>query len=153
MANVRLSTRPDAPTGIDPSSIVWVERDTGGSVFVTEKTTVGALVTPEFISRADAYTAIAGDHILPDNSAGVLTINLLATPSTGDTVIFRPTKDQLYSVFALTVGRNGSTIMGLAEDTVAGFDGATTEDNIEFEFKYNGTTWVISQTAVIGTTL
>ena len=151
MANVRLSTRPDAPTGIDPASIVWVERDTGGSVFVSEKTTVGALITVKYISRADAYTALVGEHILPDNASAALTINLPATPTDGDTVVFRQVENQLFSVNPLTVGRNGQTIMGLSEDMTVGAGGNTTADNNEIEMKYNGTTWLVTKTAVVGT--
>jgi hypothetical protein len=152
MANVRLSTRPAAPTGIGPTTIVWVERDSGGGIYVTEQTTVGNLIAFSFTSQVDTYTAIPGDRILPDNSSAILTINLPATPSTDETVVFKQVVGQLYSVFALTVGRNGSTIMGAAEDTIIGENGRTKLDDTIIEFRYNGTTWVPSVLGSIGAT-
>ncbi len=106
------------------------------------------LINPTYTLRADTYVAEAGDKILPDNSVAAITINLPATPTEGDTVYFRQKLNQLYSTFSLTVGRNGNTIMGLAEDMVVDAD-----DNIEFEMSYNGITWIVFQTKVVGTTL
>lgn len=107
------------------------------------------LINPTYTTQVDTYTAEAGDKILPDNASAALTINLPAAPVTGDTVYFKQAKDQLYSEYNLTVGRNGNTIMGDAEDMVVGAG----SNNIEFEMAYNGTTWVVSITKVIGTTL
>ena len=105
------------------------------------------ILSPTYTSRADTYTAVAGDKITPDNSAAALTINLPATPSEGDTVYFRQALDQPYSTYNLTVGRNGETIMGLSEDMTVSSDGA------EIEVAFNGSTWVVSKTKAVGTTL
>lgn len=109
------------------------------------------LVSPVYTSQVDTYVSSNGDKILPDNSASALAIDLPASPVEGDTVTFRQVKDQLFSVYNLTVGRNGETIEGTAEDMVVG----TTEgfDNIEFEMYFNGTTWTVQLTKVVGSTL
>jgi len=107
------------------------------------------LINPSYTLRADTYTAVAGDKILPDNSVSSLTISLPATPETGDSVYFRQVVDQPYSAFGLTIGRNGSTIMGLSEDMTVGV-GA---DDIEFIMAYNGSTWVVYKDLAVGTTL
>ena len=100
---------------------------------------------PTYATQVDTYVAVAGDRILPDNSAGALTINLPATPSIGDTVYFRQQHDQPFSVNNLTVGRNGSTILGAASDFTI-----SVTDDIEFECSYDGITWIVLKTKEIG---
>lgn len=105
----------------------------------------------ERVSRADTETAQIGEIVLPDNSSAVVTINL---PSTNlfvnATVYFEQVVDQLYSAFALTVGRSGNTIMGLSEDMVVDTSGF---DNVKFKMVWNGSTWQVFQTEAAGTTL
>jgi hypothetical protein len=149
---VRLSTRPPAPTGIDPTTVVWLERDSGGGTYITEETTVGNLLAFSYTSQVDTYTAVAGDRILPENSSASLTIDLPATPSTDDTVVFKQVLDQPYSVNNLIVGRSGSTIMGVAEDTTVGSESTLLDDTI-LEFRFNGATWIASVIGSVGTTL
>lgn len=149
MADIRLNDLPAASAPLDPDGIMWLERDAGGGNFVSEKATLKQVRSPVYTLRADTYTAVEGDHILPDNSSAALTINLPATPSTNTVVRFRPVVDQLYSVFGLTVGRNGETIMGLSEDMTVG----GSSDNHEFFMLYNGTTWEVYKDKAVGTTL
>ena len=70
-------------------------------------------------ARTDTQTALIGEIVLPDNASAALTINL---PSTGlfigATVYFEQVTDQLYSSFSLTIGRNGNSIEGAAEDFI-----------------------------------
>ena len=102
------------------------------------------LAAPKYISQVDAYVSTNGDRILPDNSAAILTIDLPATPTEGDTVYFRQVRGQPYSTFSLTVGRSGETIMGLAEDMIV------TTDEIEFEMYYTGTEWEVNKVKDLG---
>lgn len=108
------------------------------------------LLAPKYVIQVTTYTAEAGDRILPQNLAAIVTINLPATPTEGDTVYFRQIRNQLFSLFALTIGRNGSTIMGLAEDMTVGLAGDESLDDIEFEMYFNGTTWTVNLTKIVG---
>jgi len=107
----------------------------------------------ERVSRADAETAQIGEIVLPDNSAAILTVDLPSADLFVNAVVyFEPVEDQLYSVFALTVGRNGNLIMGLAEDMVVNSE---TADNDKFKMTWKGGSvgWLVSKTEVVGSTL
>lgn len=103
------------------------------------------------VSRADTEIAQIGEIVLPDNSSAALTIHLPdANLFVNAAVYFEQVVDQLYSVNSLTVGRNGSTIMGLAEDMTVD---ATQTDNIIFKMVWNGSTWQVFLCDAVGTTL
>lgn len=89
-----------------------------------------------YIPISTTYTAVAGDKILANTSAGSFTITLPASPATGQTVEFQDSAGT-WGVNALTIGRNGNTIMGLAEDMVA------SNTNMGFGLVYNGSDWRI----------
>ncbi len=117
----------------------------------TRQTIQAIAVGGERVSRADNETAQIGEIVLSDNSSAPLTVNL---PNTNlfinATVYFEQVVNQLYSVFGLTVGRNGNTIMGLSED----MDVNTTDfDNIKFKMVWNGADWQVFLTESAGTTL
>jgi len=66
-------------------------------------------------TKSATYTMVAGDKIIADTSGGAWTITLPGTPAVGDQVqILDATGD--FATNNLTVARNGSNIMGLAED-------------------------------------
>jgi hypothetical protein len=89
-----------------------------------------------YIPISTTYTAAVGDKILANTSAGSFTITLPASPATGQTVEFQDSFGT-WGVNALTIGRNGNTIMGLAEDMVA------SNTNMGFGLVYNGSDWRI----------
>lgn len=62
-----------------------------------------------------AYTAINKDRILADTSGGAFPITLPLSPSLGDEVIIRDATGD-WNTNNVTLDRNGSNIMGLAED-------------------------------------
>jgi hypothetical protein len=74
-----------------------------------------------YITPSQAYTTVAGDQVLVDTSGGGIgapvTITLPASPSVGDEVHFIDTGANLASN-NLTIGRNGSNILGSASDLV-----------------------------------
>jgi hypothetical protein len=103
----------------------------------TLKTDLGLATGVAWITKTSGYTASSGDSILSDTSGGGFTITLPATPSANDYVVIKsgysasPTK-------ALTIARNGSEIMNLAEDMTV------TTPNIEMTLVYNATTgWTL----------
>lgn len=93
-----------------------------------------------WILKTSAYTAVSGDHLLTDTSGGAFTITLPPTPTAGSVVTLADAAN--WSISNLTVGRNGSTIEGVAEDMVFDVGGVT------ITFIYDGTTWELFASAV-----
>jgi len=89
-----------------------------------------------FTTKTANYTAVNGDNIFADTSAGSFTITLPASPSINNTVYIQDSKGT-FLTFPLTVARNGQNIMGLDEDLFAG------ANNQGFGLFYNGTDWRI----------
>jgi hypothetical protein len=82
------------------------------------------------------YTALDKEGILADTSGGAFTITLPATPDVGDQVfIADPTGD--WGTNNLTLGRNGETIAGVAQDLVCDISG------VSVQVVYDGTTWAV----------
>lgn len=79
-------------------------------------------------------TATDKQGILTDTTGGTFTVTLPATPSTGAQVIVADAGAN-WGTTNLTIGRNGSTIGGLAEDLVCDITGASVT------LVYDGTTW------------
>jgi hypothetical protein len=80
------------------------------------------------------YTAVAGDIVYVDTSAIAITILLPASPATGSTVWVMDANNNA-TVNNITVGRNGSTIDGVAADFIIDVNAG------KMEFIYSGTTW------------
>ena len=79
------------------------------------------LRTKGYVTPGATYTTVNGDQVLVDTSgSGIgapVTINLPASPSVGDEVHFIDSGNNLASN-NLTIGRNGSNILGSASDLV-----------------------------------
>jgi len=80
------------------------------------------------------YTAVADDGVQTNTTAGAFTVTLPATPSNGDQV-FIVDSFNTWGTNNLTIGRNGSTIEGVAQDLVCDITG------VSVQCVYNGTTW------------
>lgn len=61
------------------------------------------------------YTAVKGNYIAADTSAGAFTVTLPATPAANDFVVVADVASS-FATNNLTVARNGSSIMGVADD-------------------------------------
>ena len=61
------------------------------------------------------HSAVAGSLIMADTNGGAFTITLPASPSTGDFIEIQDIRGT-FATNKLTLGRNGSNIMGLAEN-------------------------------------
>jgi hypothetical protein len=84
--------------------------------------------------KTSSYTAADSEGVQTDTSGGGFTVTLPATPAVGDQVIVVDTASS-WAANNLTVGRNGSTIEGLAEDLVCDIS------NVSVQLVYSGTTW------------
>ena len=71
----------------------------------------------------DRYTTVANDQVLVDTSASTVTVNLPASPSIGNEVHFIDSKN-FFNSNNLTIGRNGSNILGSASNLVVSVNGA-----------------------------
>jgi hypothetical protein len=86
-------------------------------------------------TKTTTYTAVNRDAIIADTTGGSFTINLPATPSTGDYIVISDGAD--WETNNLIVGRNGSTIEGTAEDLTLDIGG------LYVNFVYDGSTWEV----------
>ena len=85
------------------------------------------LRTKGYVTPGATYTTVNGDQVLVDTSGGGIgapvTINLPASPSVGNEVHFIDSGSNLASN-NLTIGRNGSNILGSASDLVVSTNAA-----------------------------
>jgi len=93
-----------------------------------------------WVTKTAGYTAVNNDRIFADTSSAAFAITLPATPNVGDNVRIIDVRGT-FSTNNLTVNRNGSNIMGLAENMIL-------DTNYEAKgFVYSGATagWVLSE--------
>ena len=105
----------------------------GGSVLGSGDLSIGGGVS--FIRRTGNYTAVDKDGIIADTTAAPFTVNLPASPTSGTQVHIVDGSN--WSVNNLTIGRNGATIEGVAEDLIIDIGG------IYVSLVYDGTTWQV----------
>jgi len=89
-----------------------------------------------YVVKTANYTAQDMEGILADTSGGAFTVTLPATPATGAQVVVADSGNA-WGTNNLTVGRNGSTIGGLAENLICNITGASVQ------FVYDGSTWEV----------
>ena len=86
-----------------------------------------------YVTKTANYTMSAGEGVIANTAGGAFTITLPASPSTGDQVIIAD--GNAWATTNLTVGRNSSTIEGVAADLVMDVSG------ISVTMVYDGSTW------------
>jgi hypothetical protein len=89
-----------------------------------------------YIFTTTSVTAVDKQGVLTDTSGGAFTVTLPATPTTGAQVVVADAGNA-WGTNNLTVGRNGSTIAGLAENLTCDINGASVQ------LVYDGTTWEV----------
>lgn len=89
-----------------------------------------------YVVKTANYTAEKGEGVLADTSGGAFTVTLPASPSVGDQVVVAD-PEGTWGTNNLTVGRNGSTIAGVAQDLVCDISG------VSVQLVYDGTTWAV----------
>lgn len=104
-----------------------------GSAWTSSALPAGGI---EYVVKTANYTAINKQGVLADTSGGAFTVTLPATPSAGAQVIVADS-GAAWGTNNLTVGRNGSTIGGLAQDLVCDITGASVQ------LVYDGSTWEV----------
>jgi len=90
----------------------------------------------EYVVKTANYTTFDKEGVLADTSGGAFTVTLPATPATGAQVVVADS-GSFWGTNNLTVGRNGSTIGGLAQDLVCDITGASVQ------LVYDGSTWEV----------
>jgi hypothetical protein len=131
--NVLLGNGTSAPTFVAPSTAGNVLTSTGTTWSSTAPSAGG--ITYTTVKTAN-YTAANNDGVQTNTTAGAFTVTLPATPSNGNQVIVVDSFNT-WGTNNLTIGRNGSTIEGVAEDLVCDITG------VSVQCVYNGTTWDI----------
>jgi hypothetical protein len=87
-------------------------------------------------TRVTSTTTLANNQgVIADTTGGAFTVNLPASPSTGAQVWLAD--GGAWGTNNLTVGRNGSTIEGVAQDLVCDITG------VGVQMLYDGTTWQV----------
>ena len=126
--------------GNGTSAVQVVAPGTNGNVLTSNGTTwVSSVASSGGLSYTYTTTAVTATNnqgILADTSGGSFTVTLPATPSVGNQVIIADA-GSFWGTNNLTVGRNGSTIGGLAENLVCDLSG------VSVQFVYDGTTWEV----------
>jgi hypothetical protein len=90
----------------------------------------------DYVVKTANYTTQNNEGVLADTSGGAFTVTLPATPAAGDQCIVADAGAN-FGTNNLTVGRNGSTIGGLAENLVIDITG------VSVQLVYDGTTWEV----------
>jgi len=126
--------------GNGTSAVQFVAPGTNGNVLTSNGTTWTSAVLPAggltYIYTTTGVTATDKQGVLADTSGGSFTVTLPATPSTGAQVVVADAGSN-WGTNNLTVGRNGSTIGGLAQDLVCDISG------VSVQLVYDGTTWEV----------
>jgi hypothetical protein len=89
-----------------------------------------------YVVKTANYTTQDLEGVLADTLGGAFTVTLPATPATGAQVVVADAGAN-WGTNNLTVGRNGSTIGGLAENLVCDITGASVQ------LVYDGSTWEV----------
>ncbi len=97
----------------------------------------GAVSILPWTTITSSQLAATGNFYLVDTTSSAITLTLPASPIANEYVYFGDGVDN-FAVNNLTIGRNGSTIMGIAADMTVNVNGSAAW------LVYNGTTWRVT---------
>jgi hypothetical protein len=112
----------------------------GSYADLTNKPTITGGI--QYSRKTANYTAADKEGIIADTTTGSFTITLPPTPDVGAQVVIADGNS--WGTNNLTIGRNGSTIEGTAENLILDVTG------VSVQFLYDGTTWeVFAQAGIL----
>jgi hypothetical protein len=135
-------------TSLTTSGQVTSTLATGTAPFAVTSTTVNTNLNADLLDGYQAsefvmenwsikttnYTAVKNDALFVDTTSGVVTITLPSSPTLGDSVKITDVASK-FGTNKCTIGRNGSNIMGLAEDM------DVTSNNTTIRLVYSNSTY------------
>jgi len=89
-----------------------------------------------YVTKTANYTTQTNEGVLANTSGGAFTVTLPATPSLGDQVVIADIGGA-FDTNNLTVGRNGETIEGAAQDLILDIR------DVSVQLVYDGSTWQV----------
>jgi hypothetical protein len=125
------ATGATGATGLVGSTGATGETGSTGPIGAT-----GITGTLNWLSKTSAYTAVNGDNISANTTAGAFTITLPLAPSQFEQVVFAD-HFRTWDTNNLTIDRNGETIEGLAQNLICNVEG------VQFTLRYEGSDWRI----------
>ena len=120
-------------TGITSPGTAGNVLTSNGTAWTSSALPAGGLT---YVVKTSNYTTQDKEGVLADTSGGAFTVTLPATPATGAQVVVADSGAS-WGTNNLTIGRNGSTIGGLAQDLVCDITGASVQ------LVYDGSTWEV----------
>ena len=121
-------------TGLTSSGTAGNVLTSNGTGWVSQAPTGGGGIS--YVVKTSTYTTQDKEGVLADTTGGAFTVTLPATPAAGAQVVVADAGAS-WATNNLTVGRNGSTIGGLAQDLVCDITGASVQ------LVYDGSTWEV----------
>lgn len=126
--------------GNGTSGVQFVAPGTTGNVLTSNGTTWTSAVLPAggltYVVKTANYTTQDKEGVLANTSGGAFTVTLPAAPAIGAQVVVADAGG-VWGTNNLTVGRNGSTISGVAQDLVCDISG------VSVQLVYDGATWEV----------
>jgi hypothetical protein len=126
--------------GNGTSAVQFVAPGTSGNLLTSNGTTwTSAAPAPggiEYVVKTANYTTKDKEGVLADTTGGAFTVTLPISPATGAQVVVADAGGA-WGTNNLTVGRNGATISGVAQDLICDISGAAVQ------LIYDGSTWEV----------
>ena len=104
---------------------LYLTQSSASSTYAT-KAELAAFSSEEFLIKAEAYTAVAGDVVFVNSASGAYTVTLPASPTLGDKVRIIDLANNA-ATNNITAGRNGNNIDGSASNFTIDINNAGVE--------------------------
>ena len=127
-----------ASTGVSVTGTLSATGNITGNYFIGNGSQLTDLPAGgiEYVYKTSAYTVTTNQGVLANTAGGAFTVTLPATPTTGDQCVVADAGG-VFGANNVTVARNGSTIVGIAQDLALDIDG------VSVQFIYDGSTWEV----------